>query len=178
MSQPIFITGYMCSGKTTFGRALAKRLNREFIDLDFFIEQRFHTSVANLFATRGEEEFRRLECALLREVGEFEDVVISCGGGTPTHGGNMEYMNSRGLTVMMDADEKCLLRRLTEGAAKRPLVAGKSPDEILEFMRSHIAARLPFYSLAKIKFPSDQLEDRRQINNTIEKFLTEHGHEI
>lgn len=55
--DPIFVTGYMASGKTTFGKALARRTGLDHIDLDFYIEQRFHASVKELFATRGEAEF-------------------------------------------------------------------------------------------------------------------------
>jgi len=79
--NPIFIIGMPASGKTTFGRALARRLGREFIDLDFCITQRFRASVAEIFARDGEEAFRRREAAMLREVGEMEDVVVACGGG-------------------------------------------------------------------------------------------------
>lgn len=93
--NPIFIIGMPASGKTTFGRALARRLGREFIDLDFCITQRFRASVAEIFARDGEEAFRRREAAMLREVGEMEDVVVACGGGTPCFSSNMEYERAR-----------------------------------------------------------------------------------
>lgn len=124
--DPIFVTGYMASGKTTFGKALARRTGLNHIDLDFYIEQRFHASVKELFATKGEAEFRRIESALLREVGEFSDVVVSCGGGTPCFGDNMEYMNSRGLTVCLQASDEVIARRIREAGDKRPLMAGKT----------------------------------------------------
>ncbi len=79
----IFLIGYMGSGKTTLGRAYAKEMGLTFIDLDWYIEERFHTSVQKLFAQRGEEDFRRIEQKMLHEVADFEDVVIACGGGTP-----------------------------------------------------------------------------------------------
>ena len=78
-SNPIFIVGMPASGKSTFGRALARRLGRRFVDLDAYIENRFHTTVRALFADRGERAFRRLEALMLREVGEFEDVVVATG---------------------------------------------------------------------------------------------------
>ena len=91
MAQPIFLVGFMGCGKSTLGRALAKELGWDFIDLDFYIEQRFRRTVPQLFAERGEEEFRRIESSMLREAGEFDDVVVSCGGGTPCHDDNMAY---------------------------------------------------------------------------------------
>ncbi len=124
--NPIFIIGMPASGKTTFGRALARRLGREFIDLDFCITQRFRASVAEIFARDGEEAFRRREAAMLREVGEMEDVVVACGGGTPCFSSNMEYMNGRGLTVCLTATPERLRERMLLGGDKRPLVKGKS----------------------------------------------------
>ena len=68
--RPLFIVGMPACGKSTFGRALARALRRRYIDLDTYIENRFHTSVRELFATDGEARFRRLEAAMLREAGE------------------------------------------------------------------------------------------------------------
>lgn len=66
----------MCVGKTTVGRALAKRLGLTFYDLDWYIEERFHTHVADIFANEGEERFRDLERRMLREVAEFETLCF------------------------------------------------------------------------------------------------------
>ena len=80
---PIFLIGYMGTGKSTLGRAVARLGDIRFIDLDHYIEGRFHRSVSQLFEERGEDGFRKVEQAMLHEVGEFEDVIIACGGGTP-----------------------------------------------------------------------------------------------
>ena len=76
----IFLTGYMGAGKTTLGKAFAREMNVPFIDLDWYIEERFHKSIRELFTERGEASFRELERNMLHEVGEFEDVVVSTGG--------------------------------------------------------------------------------------------------
>ena len=76
----IFLIGYMGAGKTTVGRKLAKEMNLSFIDLDLYIEGRYHRSIRQLFAERGEEAFRDIEKRLLHEVAEFEDVLVSTGG--------------------------------------------------------------------------------------------------
>ena len=168
----IFVIGYMASGKTTFGRALARRLGYEFIDLDFYITQRFRRSVAQLFAEKGEAWFRARESDMLREIGEMDNTVIACGGGTPCFDDNMEFMNSHGLTVLLEASEDCTLRRLLEAKkGKRPLTAGKSPDELREFIRTHKAERAPFYGKARLLLPSDDLESSRQIDLTVDRFL-------
>ena len=99
----IILIGYMGAGKTTVGKALAKDLGLMFYDLDWYIESRMHKTVAQIFKESGEEGFRRIERNMLHEVAEFEDVVISCGGGTPCFFDNMEYMNSQGQTLYLQA---------------------------------------------------------------------------
>lgn len=172
--RPIFIVGYMASGKTTFGRALARRADLCHIDLDFYIEQRFHTTIKDLFASRGEAEFRRIEASMLREVGEMEDVVVSCGGGTPCFNDNMEYMNAHGLTVCLKAADDIIADRVMLAGDRRPLMAGKSREEVLATIRSHMAVRSPYYDMARIAISGDRLETRGQIAETVENFLKNH----
>ena len=89
----IFLTGYMGAGKTTLGKAFARQMDIPFVDLDWYIEERFHKTVGELFTERGETGFRKLERNMLHEVAEFENVVISTGGGAPCFFDNMEFMN-------------------------------------------------------------------------------------
>lgn len=170
----LFIIGYMASGKTTFGKALARRTGMEHIDLDFYIEQRFHSTVKDIFATKGEAEFRRIEGAMLREVGEMSDIVISCGGGTPCFGDNMEYMNSRGTTVCLQASDDVIADRIIDAGNKRPLIAGKTRDEILDTIRQHMKVRAPFYDKAKIIISGNRLENKAQIAETVDDFVKKH----
>ena len=172
--SPLFIIGYMACGKTTFGRALARELGWQFIDLDFYIEQRFRRSIRDIFAERGEAGFRRIEAAMLREAGEFEDVVIACGGGTPCFNENMDYMNSRGVTVYLDTPVRRIAERLIANRSKRPLMADKSESEIEGAVREGLAGRLCHYSKAQIFFSGEQLEDRRQIADSVAAFLAAH----
>lgn len=169
---PIFLIGYMATGKTTFGRALARATGRQFIDLDFYIEQRWHTSVSRLFAERGEEAFRDIESAMLREVGEMmAGVIVSCGGGTPCFGSNMDYMLSHGVTVCLTATNECIVDRMLLAGSRRPLVAGKSRDELLAYVTAHRAGRESFYSRADIIWNGEHLENVRQITGSVKAFL-------
>ena len=161
----------MASGKTTFGRALAKALGWNFIDLDFYIEQRFRKTVREIFASEGEAGFRQKESAMLREAGEFENTVISCGGGTPCFHGNMEYMKEAGTTVHLDTMPDVLVRRLVENNSRRPLMAGKSETEIREEVERGLNARKEFYHAAEVQFPGNLLENRSQIDNTVREFI-------
>lgn len=164
----------MACGKTTFGKALARGLGREFIDLDFYIEQRFRRSITEIFREKGEDSFRDMESAMLREAGEFENVVIACGGGTPCFNGNMDYMLSAGRVVFLEASVERILERLSANSARRPLMAGKSGEEMRRAVEAGLAARLPFYTRAHIRYSGENLEDRLQISQAVEKFIASH----
>ena len=126
----IFLTGYMGAGKTTLGKAFARELNVPFIDLDWYIEERFHKSIRELFVERGEASFRELERNMLHEVSEFEDVIISTGGGTPCFFDNMDYMNGHGQTVFLDVHLDILFNRLRVATHQRPILQGKTDEEL------------------------------------------------
>ena len=165
----IFLIGYMGAGKTTLGKAFARAMGLTFIDLDWYIEERFHKTIRELFTERGEDAFRDLERRMLHEVGDFEDVVISVGGGTPCFFDNVDYMNSVGETVFLDVDIRVLFRRLKIAKQQRPLLDGKSDEELMQFIQEALQNRLPFYTRAKHTFNGEKLEDRRQIQQSVER---------
>ena len=139
----IIIIGYMGAGKTTVGKALARELGLQFYDLDWYIEARMHKTVPQLFAERGEQGFRQVERAMLHEAAEFEDVVLSCGGGTPCFFDNIDYMNSRGPVVYRKATPEVLHSHLMMGKTERPLIKGKTGDELTDFIARQLGEREP-----------------------------------
>ena len=166
----IFLTGYMGSGKTTLGRALAADLNVQFIDLDHYIEQRYRKTIAQLFAENGEDGFRTIERRMLHEVGEFEDVIISTGGGTPCFFDNIEFMNAQGTTIYLDVPVERLFIRLCIARSKRPLIKDKSDEELRAFIIEQLEKRAPHYSKAQYSFKADRLEDTLQVKESVEAF--------
>lgn len=169
--KPIFLIGYMGSGKSTLGYALSKATGLTFIDLDTYIENRYRKSVRDIFAERGEDGFRKIEKSMLAEVCNFEDVIVACGGGTPCFFDNMDVMNSHGTTVLLDTSIDTLHRRLCHGKAKRPLIASLSDDELKTFIDTALNQRKPHYCRAKHSFHSDQLDDIRQIHRSVNEFI-------
>ena len=159
----IFLIGYMGAGKTTLGKALAREMNLSFIDLDWHIEGRFHKTVSEVFAERGEDGFRELERQMLHEVAEFEDVIISTGD-------NMDFMCEHGSTVFLNASQDTLLRRLKAAKQSRPLLRDKSDEELMDFIRNALEVRLPYYIRAEYVVPADELETREQIAETVRRF--------
>ena len=159
----------MGAGKTTLGKAFARKLNLPFVDLDWYMEERFHKTVGELFVERGEAGFRELEKNMLHEVGAFEDVVISTGGGAPCFFDNMDFMNRNGKTVFLNVHPDVLFRRLRVAKQQRPILQGKQDDELKEFSSRALEKRTPFYSQAQYVFNADELEDRSQIEKSVEK---------
>lgn len=166
--KSIILVGYMGSGKTTVGRQLARSLGRTFYDLDWYIEMRYRRTVAQIFAERGEDGFREMERNMLHEAAEFEDIVLSCGGGTPCFFDNMAYMNSIGETVYLKAEPEVLAQHLRMGKVERPLIKGKSPEELLDYIRTSLEAREPFYSQAQHTLDVSLLDNYDKIQTSVE----------
>ena len=164
----IILIGYMGAGKTTVGKDLAKQLGVTFYDLDWYIENRMRKRVPEIFAERGEAGFREIERNMLHEVAEFENVVVSCGGGTPCFFDNMDYLNQQGDVVYLRATPEVLFRHLKMGKGIRPLLQGTNDDELLAFIKEQLAKREEFYMKANhiVEIPCMENEDK--INQTIE----------
>lgn len=165
----IFLTGYMGAGKTTLGKALARKLNLQFVDLDWYIEERFHKTVGELFQERGEDGFREIERNMLHEVAAFENVVVSTGGGAPCFYDNMQFMNEVGKTVFLDVTPEVLFKRLRVAKHQRPILQGKNDEELKEFIIQALHKRAPFYHQAQYVFNADELEDRWQIDASLQR---------
>ena len=116
----------MGAGKTTVGRALARRLRLRFVDTDRLLVERTGVPVATIFEIEGEPGFRRRESALLAEVAEEEGSVIATGGGAVLAPANRELMRRRGTVVYLRASLDCLWER-TRQDTSRPLLATADP---------------------------------------------------
>ena len=146
----IFLIGMMGSGKTTLGRQLAARIQHTFVDLDAYLEQREGCSIAQLFEQEGQERFRELEREALEAVVQaYEKVVISTGGGAPCFFDNIDFMNRHGRTVFLDVPVEEISRRLLASDLQmRPLLAGKTEEEVKSFLFKTLSHRRQFYERA------------------------------
>ena len=165
----IIIIGYMGAGKTTVGKCLAKELNMDFYDLDWYIESRMRKTVKQIFDEVGEEGFRKIEHNMLHEVAEFENVIISCGGGTPCFFDNIEYMNQQGETVFLKASPEVLYGHLKMGKTVRPLLLNKTPEEVKIFINEQLEKRNPYYSQAKYTLNVDLMDNYEKIKISVAK---------
>lgn len=146
----IFLVGYMGCGKSTLGREMARRLGYEFVDTDNFIEEQQGKKISAIFAEEGENYFRKLEREAVKSLKGRDNVIVSTGGGLPCFNGNMELMNEMGFTVFIKLDPEMLVKRLSKTGSKRPLLAGKTPEELRAFIETNLGHREPFYSKAKM----------------------------
>ncbi len=146
----IYLIGYMGSGKSTVGKGLAAALNLQFIDLDSYIESRNFKTIPEMFATEGEDGFRRAERKALHEVSEFEDVVIATGGGAPCFFDNMELIKKTGISLYLNGSSKIIAERLMNSKTERPLIKGKSKDELIAFIAETLSKRNEWYMKADI----------------------------
>ena len=168
-SRCIVLVGMPGSGKTTVGKSLAKDTGMPFYDLDWYIEGRMHRTIKQIFDERGEEGFRRLESTMLHEVAEFENVIISCGGGTPCFYDNMDYINQQGESVFLKCTPDVLYNHLKMGRTERPLLMGKTPEEVQAYIKEQLTVRAPYYSKAKHTIDVTLMDSYEKIKITVDK---------
>ncbi|MBC7934896.1 MAG: shikimate kinase [Rhizobacter sp.] len=157
--QPIFLVGFMGSGKTHWGRQWAGYLHRKFIDLDQLIESIEQLQVGQIFEKNGETWFREKEAITLRSVIDENNILVACGGGTPCFHDNMDFMNETGFTIFLDAAPKFLLANIMRDSFERPLLKNMSEAEMLFFIEKKLVERNVFYSQAKLTMNAEELNE-------------------
>jgi shikimate kinase len=146
----------MGSGKSTIGKGLAKALKLQFIDLDSFIEERNHKTIPEIFALHGETEFRLLEQKALQEISTFENVVIATGGGAPCFFNNIEVIKATGKSIYLNGTPHILADRLLHSKTERPLIKGKSEEELIQFIHETLNKRDHYYKQADLIIDFDR----------------------
>lgn len=149
--KPIFLIGFMGSGKTTFGKLLAKTLNLRFIDADTFIEQQAGRSIPTIFQEVGEDGFRQMEKEALQALAAMQDVVVATGGGMPCFFDNLQVMKDAGLTIYLEVSVTELANRLQGTGQQRPLLKDKSFDELKEYVATALDKRRSYYEAASCR---------------------------
>ena len=144
MSGNIFLVGLMGSGKTTVGRALARKLNKRFIDSDHEIEARTGVSIPVIFEIEGEVSFRQREADVIRDLTAQNDIVLATGGGAILNPDSLRYLHERGTVIYLRAGISSILQR-TKNDKNRPLLRTADPRKKLEELE---AQRHPLYQKA------------------------------
>lgn len=163
----IALIGFMGAGKTAVGQLLAKKLDREFIELDLLIEQKAGKSIPEIFQQDGEIAFRELEIGVTKEVAGRQNVVIACGGGLVLNKINIDRLRKGCIIVYLTASPRVILKRVSSEAGNRPLLEVDNPTltirELLKF-------RKPFYErAADIKINTSRVDIESVAEQIIEK---------
>ena len=183
MKANIALIGFMGAGKTAVGKVLAKRLGKEFVELDLLIEQRTGKSIPEVFQQDGEVAFRELEIEVTREVSRGKNLVIACGGGIVLNGINIDRLKNESIIVYLVASPRVLLRRISGSGEKRPLLktSNRGGDEPRHYdldarspldrsIQELLRFRKPFYDrAADIRIDTSKLD----IDSVVERIIVE-----
>ncbi|NLB25271.1 MAG: shikimate kinase [Bacteroidales bacterium] len=153
----IYLIGFMGCGKTTLGKKLSKYTGLQFIDMDSYIEERNCKTVPQIFAEEGEAKFRKKERRALEELSQFSNVVIATGGGAPCFFDNIDLMNRSGKTIYLDIDPKILAGRLSNSKIDRPLIKGKSQQELVDYINKTLKQRDKYYKKATFRISNPDI---------------------
>lgn len=151
MQLPIYLIGYMAAGKTTVGRLLAERLGWRFVDLDEAFAEIHSQTPAEYIREHGIEAFRYKEKYVLEDLAELpiEKVIYATGGGYPCWEDNMECLKELGTSIYLKWKPEHLAQRLMlTDLSTRPVLQGRTEEELLAFITPQLQAREPFYMMA------------------------------
>ena len=165
MKTSIALIGFMGTGKTVVGKALAETLGKEFIELDTLIEQKAGKTILEIFRQDGEVRFRELEIEVAREVSGKKNAVIACGGGLVLNKINIDRMREECVIIYLTASPGVILKRTSGDENERPLL--KASDRELR-VKELLRFRQPFYErAADIKIDTSKLD----INSVAEQIM-------
>lgn len=145
-----YLVGYMYCGKSTFGPKLAAEKGMDFLDLDRAFESKYHYTVSRFFSVFGEEAFRKLETQMLYSTADLDNIVISCGGGTPCHSGNMDFILSHGTAIYLQMSVESLVARALRSRNPRPFMHGLPEEELRVRIGQQLKERESIYLRAPI----------------------------
>ena len=165
----LYLTGYMATGKSTIGRKVAKRTELPFLDTDKMIEEAEGAECADIMTYAGEEYFRNAERKALEQTAEYENAIVSTGGGLPVWGDNQKWIAEHGVSVYLKRTPEQILSRLSPyGRKKRPKFRGLNDEELLAFMHTHLAEREPVYMQADIVIDCSLMNDYEIADKLVE----------
>lgn len=140
----------MGAGKTTLAKKMASKLGCQWIDTDQEIEKKEGVKVSEIFEVRGEAYFRALEKQLIDELIPSNNIVVATGGGLPCFNNLMETLNQLGTTIYLERTPKELFQRVKQATNSRPLIAHKSDEELLEYIKTTMEKRREIYLQSNI----------------------------
>ncbi|MBN2638510.1 MAG: AAA family ATPase [Bacteroidales bacterium] len=165
MTDKIYLVGFMGAGKSTIGKRLARQLGYSFIDMDDLFEMRYKIEIHTFFEKYDEKLFRKLEHDNLKRTFSMKNVVVSTGGGTPCFYNGIQKMNNNGLTIYLEMSPDGLAKRLMEAKNIRPLIKGKSGDELKLYISEKLSERSEYYKKARLIIDGHSINIKSLVNS-------------
>ena len=165
--RSVVLVGMMGAGKSSVGRRLAKALEIPFVDADTEIEKAASMSIPDIFATRGEPEFRAGERRVVSRLLDAHPSVIATGGGAFMDETTREKIRARGISVWLKAEVEVLLRRVKK-RGNRPLLKAGEPEQVL---RDLLQQREPVYAEADVTVMSRDVPHETMVAETLAQLL-------
>jgi shikimate kinase len=154
----IFLIGFMGSGKTHWGKLLTQKTGAPFFDLDKVIVDDEGKSIAQIFLEKGEEYFRYKEKEVMEQiVEEHENIILSCGGGTPCFFNNIDFMKDNGTVIWLNTCIDTLVQRLLKEKSHRPLIKSIDDKDLKAFILKKLQDRRLYYEQANIIVAEESL---------------------
>ncbi|UCC17385.1 MAG: shikimate kinase [Dehalococcoidales bacterium] len=145
MKKNIALIGYMGTGKTIVGQALAEKLDMNLVEMDWFIEQEAGMSIPEIFSKEGEIGFREREIAATKKIAGEKACVIACGGGIVLNKINIDRLKESSVIIYLTASPKTILKRVSGEAGQRPLL---EVEDQLKTIKEMLKYRGPYYERA------------------------------
>lgn len=161
----ISLIGFMGTGKTSVGKILAKRLKREVVDVDLYIEKNEKRKISEIFSDAGEAYFRSVEKKSIQEISQRHGIVITTGGGAVLDLENLETLKASGWVVCLSATPETIYKRVKD-SRRRPLLDGKDKRAEIERL---LALRKPFYEKADFTFETDNRSSAQMAELILQK---------
>ena len=159
MNHNFFLTGFMGSGKSHWGKIWADRNKLAFFDLDHEIEAESGLKINEIFEKQGEEVFRKMEADHLRKFEKKNNFLLSCGGGTPVFFDNQEWMKSKGTVIYLKAGPAYILQRVMTEVDQRPILKKTNSSELLFFIENKLKERSASYERADLILDAENLDE-------------------
>ena len=165
----IVLIGFMGTGKSSVGRILARRMKREFVDLDRYLEEKEKRKIREIFEKDGEAYFRGIEKEAVAHWSQTENKVITTGGGAVMDSDNFSAFKQNGVLITLLAKPETIYERV-KNSKRRPLLNGS--QDLLGEIKALLEKRKPFYSRSDFYFDTDgknASQVARLIQNVVEK---------
>lgn len=160
----IYLIGLTGTGKSKVGKLLANKLSYAFSDLDEIIQFETNRTIEDIFEKDGEEYFRKLENKFLKKTTKGESYVVATGGGTPCFLDSMDFIKAEGLSIFLYTPVSVIAERLFESDySQRPMLKGKTKEELSIFLSQKLAERLPYYSKADFSIDTQLAESPEKL---------------